>query len=272
MTTEAVVSSFFSQNTREQDEEISDKFLHLADELNLRLEQFKIPSKVQCVYNPTIYARYTYEMYVRKYCNTKKKIMYFGMNPGPWGMSQTGVPFGEVSFVRDWLKIEGDVGKPENELKERPVQGFQCTRSEVSGKRLWGFFKDLCKTPDIFFKSSFIYNYLPQQWMKNNGCNITPGDLRGNEMEELYNICDPILCKVLELYNVDIIIAVGKFCETRAQKILKKYILPNKIQILYLPHPSPRAVNNNDWERKAHECLKKNNLLHFYQQGNDSAT
>lgn len=90
-----VVSSFFVSGTQELVDEnsndLSDEFLALADELNERLNEFQLPPSVKCVYNPSVYARYTFEMYARKYCNTKKKIMFFGMNPGPWGMSQTGV-------------------------------------------------------------------------------------------------------------------------------------------------------------------------------------
>lgn len=91
-----VKSSFFSpaisQTTvKESSSDISDELLELIDELNESLNNFSLPATVKCVYNPSIYARYTFEMYIRKYCNTKKKIMYFGMNPGPWGMSQTGV-------------------------------------------------------------------------------------------------------------------------------------------------------------------------------------
>lgn len=86
-----VVSSFFCNTQETNADDISDDFCHLIDELNLSLEQFKMPKKVDAVYNPTIYARHTFEMYVRKYCNTRKPIMFFGMNPGPWGMSQTGV-------------------------------------------------------------------------------------------------------------------------------------------------------------------------------------
>lgn len=153
-----VVSSFFSNETKETSShhnDISDNFLTIIDELNIRLNNFNVPRPVQYVYNSTIYARTTFELYVRKYCNTKKQIMYFGMNPGPFGMSQTGVckqffkkrlkkyllsftsffgfqvPFGEVNVVRNWLQIDGPVSKPTHELKTRPVMGFDCTRSEV---------------------------------------------------------------------------------------------------------------------------------------------
>ncbi|XP_028038648.1 single-strand selective monofunctional uracil DNA glycosylase isoform X2 [Bombyx mandarina] len=214
MTEPCVVSSFFSEpKTNKHSSTIAEDFLFYIDELNQQLDDFKTPASVQCVYNPTKYARECFETYVKKYCNTKKRIMYFGMNPGPWGMSQTGVPFGEISSVRDWLGIKGSVGKPPLEIKSRPVNGFDCKRTEVSGKRFWGLFKNLCGEPNNFFESSFVYNYLPEQWMKNNGCNLTPGDFK----------------------------------------------------VIYMPHPSPRAVNNNNWDDKALHCLKQNNLLHFYQ-------
>ncbi|CAH2983299.1 unnamed protein product [Chilo suppressalis] len=255
-----VISSFFSKEIP-----ITTKFLDLVDEVNNSLEQLDLPKTVQCVYNPTIYARYTFEKYVYKYCSSKKRIMYFGMNPGPWGMSQTGVPFGEISSVRDWLQISGPVGKPPNEINARRVQGFECSRTEISGKRFWGLFKDLCEIPENFFQTSFVYNYLPQQWMKSNGCNLTPGDFKVSDMERLYDICDPIFVKVLQLYEVKTIVAIGKFCETRAQRALKKYLPDVPIEIVYLPHPSPRSVNNNNWDQKAIEYLKKYDILKFYK-------
>ncbi|XP_013171163.1 PREDICTED: single-strand selective monofunctional uracil DNA glycosylase [Papilio xuthus] len=272
MTTE-VVSTFFCEkplvleNENKEVEDLSTEFLHLIDDLNNKLEIFQFPAAIKCIYNPTIYARHTFEMYVRKYCNTKKSIMFFGMNPGPFGMSQTGVPFGDVSSVREWLGIEGPVGKPPKELETRPVRGFECTRTEISGKRFWGLLKEICGTPEKFFESSFVYNYLNQQWMKTNGCNLTPGDFKVTEMKALYEICDPIFIKVLELYNVQTIIAVGKFCETRAHKAIEAY-LPSKgktIKVLYLPHPSPRTVNNNNWDEKALEYLERYDLLKYYK-------
>ncbi|XP_045453115.1 single-strand selective monofunctional uracil DNA glycosylase [Melitaea cinxia] len=264
-----VKSSFFTETDlayKEKSNDISDEYLEIINELNESISKFNLPTAVKCVYNPTIYARHTFEIYVRKYCNTKKKIMFFGMNPGPWGMSQTGVPFGEVMSVREWLQIEGPVNKPPNEIRERPVNGFACTRTEISGKRFWGLLKSICGTPEVFFDSSFLYNYLNQQWMKSNGCNLTPGDFRVSEMEDLYNICDPIFVKVLKLYEVQIIVAIGKFCETRAQKALKKYMPYSNIKVLYLSHPSPRTVNNNNWEEKALEQLKAHNLLEYYKK------
>ncbi|CAH0690087.1 unnamed protein product [Spodoptera exigua] len=257
-----VVSSFFTKSYQN----ISERFLDLADELNLSLEQFQLPKKVEVVYNPTIYAREPFEMYVRKYCNTPKPILFFGMNPGPFGMSQTGVPFGEIESVRDWLGITGQVGKPPVEIRGREVLGFQCKKTEASGKKFWGLFKNLCITPENFFRSSFVYNYLPQQWMTRSGSNLTPGECKKAEVEVLYRICDPVFHKVLELYEVEIIVAIGKFCETRAKETIKKYSLTRPVKILYLQHPSPRVVNNNNWVEKTTEFLTDNDLLKYFQQ------
>lgn len=176
------------------------------------------------------------------------------------------IPFGEIESVRDWLGISGTVGKPPVEIKSREVLGFDCKRSEISGKRFWGLFRTLCGTPENFFKSSFVYNYLPQQWLTDTGCNLTPGDFKTHEVQELYNICDPVFHKVLELYQVEYIVAIGKFCETRAKKTIEKYSLPKPVKILYMQHPSPRVVNNNNWTEKTIDFLKENNLLQYYKQ------
>ncbi|KAM3962424.1 single-strand-selective monofunctional uracil-DNA glycosylase [Aphomia sociella] len=261
-----VMSSFFYQDNIPCNKglDLCDEFLYVVDKLNNSLEHLILPKNVDCVYNPTIYARKTFEMYVRNYCNTKKRIMFFGMNPGPWGMSQTGVPFGEIKSVRDWLHINGPVGKPPKELLNRPVQGFNCHRNEVSGARFWGLIKKICGTPENFFRTSFVYNYLPQQWMKSNGANVTPTELCAADVMPLYNICDPIFAEVLQLYEVEIIVAIGKFCEKRAQKVIATYLPESQIEIYYLPHPSPRVANNTDWENQAMQHLKKFDLFKYY--------
>ena len=78
--------------------------------------------------------------------------LLLGMNPGPWGMAQTGVPFGTVSRVRDWLGIEAPVERPANEHPRRPVLGFGTERDEVSGLRVWGWAQARWGTPERFFE------------------------------------------------------------------------------------------------------------------------
>lgn len=48
------------------------------------------------------------------------------------------VPFGYIPAVRDWMKLNGLVRKPKNELAARPVTGLLCEKAEQSGQRFWG--------------------------------------------------------------------------------------------------------------------------------------
>jgi len=88
------------------------------------------------VYNPLVYARAPHEQYLERFGAPPREALLLGMNPGPFGMAQTGVPFGDVGIVRDWTGIEAPVAQPERPNPKRPIQGFACTRSEVSGSRL----------------------------------------------------------------------------------------------------------------------------------------
>src|SRR5262245_50106649 len=119
-----------------------------AAELRDAVEKLKFGPPVAAVYNPLTYAWAVHERYLQKFGSGKKRVVFVGMNPGPFGMAQTGVPFGEISSVRDWLRIAGPVKKPIREHPRRPVAGFDCPRSEVSGKRLWGLFAQRFGTPE----------------------------------------------------------------------------------------------------------------------------
>ena len=95
---------------------------------------FELP--VTHVYDPTVHARRSHVAYL-KYATRGVDAIWLGMNPGPWGMVQTGVPFGEVAHVREFLGIHERVDRPDPEHPKRPVTGFECPRSEVSGRRVW---------------------------------------------------------------------------------------------------------------------------------------
>ncbi|MEZ5305054.1 MAG: hypothetical protein R3F11_31085 [Verrucomicrobiales bacterium] len=50
------------------------------------------------------------------------------------------------------------VDKLPDEHPKRPVEGFACQRSEVSGKRLWGLFAERFGAADAFFRDHFVLN------------------------------------------------------------------------------------------------------------------
>ncbi|KAK0164390.1 hypothetical protein PV328_003026 [Microctonus aethiopoides] len=158
--------------------DIPNQLIALEYELTKRIELIKFGPPVEYVYSPIEYALSVHLNFLNKYCRGTKNILFLGMNPGPWGMSQTGIPFGEINSVVNWLKLSGYIGKPQKEQNDRKITGFNCKRSEISGRRFWNFFKSICGNPDNFFKYSFIRNYCPVALMDASGRNITPAELK----------------------------------------------------------------------------------------------
>ncbi|XP_004872843.2 single-strand selective monofunctional uracil DNA glycosylase isoform X1 [Heterocephalus glaber] len=119
---------------------LAEGFLEEELRLNVELSQLHFSQPVGLIYNPVDYAWEPHRSYVTRYCQGPKEVLFLGMNPGPFGMAQTGVPFGEVSVVRDWLGIGGPVLTPAQEHPKRPVLGLQCPQSEI-----WNLFgNQLC--------------------------------------------------------------------------------------------------------------------------------
>ncbi|XP_018356662.1 PREDICTED: single-strand selective monofunctional uracil DNA glycosylase [Trachymyrmex septentrionalis] len=243
---------------------ISDRLLSIEQELCTKLKDITFPSSIQYIYNPLEYASETHAMYVHKYCTGIKKILFVGMNPGPWGMSQTGVPFGEITMVRDWLKISGPVGKPSKEHPDRKVIGFQCTRSEISGLRLWGLFREICGNPENFFRYAYMHNYCPLAFMDGKARNITPAEIKGDGQKTLHEACDKSLIDIIQLLKVEIVIGIGNYAEKRAQLAVQTGGLP--VQVIVLRHPSPRAVGNQNWKEIAKKRLNELGLLKYFDK------
>ena len=168
---------------------VSAALLTATDELVSHLRGLSFTEPVTHVYNPLEYARAPHELYVRRFGDSKKRVLFLGMNPGPWGMAQTGVPFGEIALVRDWMGIEADVLQPAIENPKRPVEGFGCARSEVSGRRLWGLFAERYGTAEAFFAEHFVANYCPLAFFE-GGRNLTPDKLPADEQAPLLAACD----------------------------------------------------------------------------------
>lgn len=215
-----------------------------TDELCAELQPLSFSAPVTHVYNPLVYARAPHDLYLQRFAASPKRVLYLGMNPGPYGMAQTGVPFGEVSLVRDWLGIEAAVDKPDAEHPKRPIAGFACTRSEVSGARLWGSLKERYQKPQRFFDHAFIANYCPLVFMEDSGRNRTPDKLPRPERERLFAACDRYLRRLVEVQKPKYVIGVGKFAEDRAREALARM----KLQVSTIPHPSPaNPAANRGW-------------------------
>lgn len=227
----------------------AERLLRAAERLNKGLRKLRFAPPVSHVYNPLEYADAAYAQYVRRYATTSKQVLFFGMNPGPWGMTQTGVPFGEVSHVRDWLGIEAPIRAPARQHPRRPVQGFACARSEVSGARLWGLWRSQYGTPDRFFAWAFITNYCPLVFMEESGRNLTPDKLPRAERAALLPLCDAHLREVVRTLTPAWVVGVGSFAKSRAEAALAELPADEpRPQIGTIPHPSPASpAANRDW-------------------------
>jgi single-strand selective monofunctional uracil DNA glycosylase len=209
------------------------------------------------VYDPLGYAAAAHHEYLRRYGGAPKRIVYLGMNPGPWGMAQTGIPFGEVAAVRDWLGISAEIGKPEREHPKRPVEGFACRRSEVSGARLWGALAERYGEPEAFFRERFVANYCPLVFMEESGRNRTPDKLPALERAPLFAACDAHLRALCSVLEPEWVIGVGGFAAARAEAALAG----TGIGVGTILHPSPASpAANRGWAEQADAQLARYGL------------
>ncbi|XP_033116949.1 single-strand selective monofunctional uracil DNA glycosylase-like [Anneissia japonica] len=258
-------SPYFQNGNLSTEKCISETFLEIMETMSEKLAKLEFVDPVQYIYNPVEYAKETHGCYVKKYCNSQKKVLFLGMNPGPFGMAQNGVPFGETNFVKDWLGIVGNVGKPPVEHPSRQIVGLKCIRKEVSGSRFWGLRKNLCGTPDVFFKHSFVYNICPLVFMSSTGKNITPPTLLAKYRKPLLKVCDEALCEIIRLLDVKIVVGVGKFAEKQTKVALDNAGIEG-IKVVSILHPSPaNPETNRGWERIVTKQLEELDLIEYFK-------
>lgn len=239
--------------------------LQAAGRLAREADELRFAAPVAEVYNPLDYAWAAHSAYLRRFAASPKRVVFLGMNPGPWGMAQTGVPFGEIAAVRDWMGISAEVERPAREHPKRPIEGFACTRSEVSGRRLWGLMAERFASPEAFFADHFVANYCPLVFMEETGRNRTPDKLPRSERDPLFAACDAHLRSVVETLRPAYLVGVGKFAENRIRAALATAEGARDAdpagaptpQVLPILHPSPASpAANRDWSGKVTATLE----------------
>lgn len=223
----------------------------VARRLSGDLGRLTFGAPVSHVYDPLVYAWEPFSEYLRRYGTGTGRVLLVGMNPGPFGMAQTGVPFGDVGSVRGWLGIERPVGKPAVEHPKRPVLGFAIRRGEVSGQRLWGWAKDRFGTPDHFFRRFFVANWCPLCFLDEGGRNLTPDKVAAGDRPALYARCDAALRRKVEILEPVIVVGIGSFVEKRAKLALAGLSVP----IGRVLHPSPASPAAQHWAATAEREL-----------------
>jgi single-strand selective monofunctional uracil DNA glycosylase len=234
--------------------------LDAARELSRLLAKLEFPAPVAHVYDPHQYAWAPYEAYVNRFGAGRKRVVLLGMNPGPFGMMQTGVPFGEVAAVRDWMGIRAPVTKPARQHPRRPIEGFECKRSEVSGRRLWGWAAQRFGPAEAFFADWFVLNYCPLAFLEVSGRNFTPDKLPAPLLREVHAACDRHLAAALAALAPAWVIGVGGFAERRIRAVLEGDLMESaaarSIAAGQILHPSPASpAANRGWVEAAEAQL-----------------
>ena len=216
-----------------------------ARELSRAVSTLRFGTPVTHVYDPLDYAWRPHEAWLRRYGEGRKRVVFVGMNPGPFGMMQTGVPFGEIAAVRDWMGVQAPVRRPANEHPKRPIEGFACRRSEVSGGRLWGWAAERFGPASAFFERCFVLNYCPLVFLEASGRNFTPEKLPAAELRPLQDACDAHLRAAIAALQPEWVIGVGGYAMKRIQAALGAAAPVRIDQIL---HPSPASpAANRGW-------------------------
>jgi single-strand selective monofunctional uracil DNA glycosylase len=222
------------------------------DRLRDRVDALSFAAPVAFVYDPLRYAWAPFADYLRRYAR-RPEVVLLGMNPGPFGMAQTGIPFGDVALVKNWLGIEADVGRPPVEHPKRPIQGFACGRAEVSGTRLWGWARDRFGDPARFFERFLVLNYCPLVFLEASGRNRTPDHLPRRELAPLQAACDEALLAAVRALGPRLVVGVGSWATQQAARALDG----GGATIGTMLHPSPASPRaNRGWAAQAEADLK----------------
>lgn len=249
--------------SRKRRTDVSDALIDISRRLAERVNALELESdKVVCVYNPLIYAAKNHEEYIRRYAGKTGVALLVGMNPGPFGMVQTGVPFGAVSWVVDWMGIRNDVDSPANQHPKRPVVGLECSRKEISGDRFWGWAADRFGRPKAFFREFFVWNYCPLAFVIDSGANYVPERLLKRDRTALYAICDEALAEVIDVLEPRAVVGIGKFATTRSAEVVGG--CERDVTVGMMMHPSPANPDANrppGWVNHAEAQLSELGLL-----------
>lgn len=230
--------------------EISERLIRAGRVLSDELRVMRFSHPVTHTYLTTDYARGGYEGYLERFGGTRKRVLLLGMNPGPFGMAQTGVPFGEVGLVRDWMGLRPVVGRPEVEHPKRRVLGMDCPKSEVSGRRLWGYFSEKFPKAEDFFADHLVMNFCPLIWMRDTGANVTPDKVCAAEMAPVEEACRRHLCECIEALEPGYLIGVGGYAEGRLEEARAE--LGFEAVVGKILHPSPASpAANRGWAEVA---------------------
>jgi len=226
-------------------EALFNEALKLRDAVN----RLRFAPPVAHVYNPLDYAIGPYQQYLERYAQHTKRKLFLGMNPGPYGMMQCGIPFGEINAAKAWMGLDAAIEKPMKQHPKRPIQGWSCTRSEVSGRRLWAWAAKNYGSAQAFFAEHFVVNFCPLVFLETSGKNRTPELLPSAERLPLDEACMQHLRAVIDLLKPEVLVGIGGFAAKRLELARQHMHSPDAYRVIQILHPSPASpAANRGWE------------------------
>ena len=232
-------------------EQLKDAALRLSEDCNRGINRIMKHKSVAHVTNPLDYAWAYHEQFIDQWSEFGATTLLLGMNPGPYGMAQTGVPFGATAMARDILQIkERDVRTPPGAHPKRPIEGLSMERQEVSGTRFWSMLSEHYGSTEAIFSNIYVVNHCPLLILGETGRNVTPVDLPKATIESVLKACDKHLKSVVDIMAIESVVGVGNYAKKRAQSVL------SDVHIDSMWHPSPASplANRNggaDWRANA---------------------
>ncbi|MEB3298809.1 MAG: single-stranded DNA-binding protein [Candidatus Sericytochromatia bacterium] len=198
------------------------------------------------IYRPQAYAEAPLAAWLEQYGRPgPRRALFLGMNPGPWGMGQTGIPFGDPEIVRSWMGLTGPVHNPKGARPDRPVLGLHSKRRESSGQSLYGWAMERFGTAESFFRWVFVVNYCPLLFFDENGKNVIPTDFRkgGLGLREMTAWCDAALQAWIAMMEPTWVVGIGGYATARLTAALEALPAAGKRhpKLASIIHPSPQT-------------------------------
>lgn len=218
--------------------------LDAAQRLAKACDDLSFHAPVRWTYNPLVYAWDGHRRYIERFGAPPKRGLLVGMNPGPWGMGQTGVPFGDPTVVREWMGFrEIRVEQPARPCPDRPVHGLASPRGEVSGTRLYSALREGFGSLDDAYRHLYVANYCPLLFFDKEAKNLTPDKLAASDQGPLFVACDAHLAALVDAFKPAVVVGIGRFAEARARTVAAAG--PAGTKVIGVPHPSPANPQAN---------------------------
>jgi single-strand selective monofunctional uracil DNA glycosylase len=139
---------------------------------------------------------------------------------------------------------------------KRLISGLSCTRSEVSGRRLWGLIKERYPDATSLYTEVAIMNYCPVVFVDKGatGKNITPDKIEITSRKALEKVCDSYLDDMITLIQPEFIVGIGKYAQKKGEQSIHR--LNKDITVHSILHPSPANPQaNKNWNEKVIKAL-----------------